>query len=51
VSYVSSAKIIACPCHGSEFDPSTGSVLRGPASHGLGHITMVEGPDGRLYVQ
>jgi thiosulfate dehydrogenase [quinone] large subunit len=24
--------VIACPCHGSEFDPNTGAVLRGPAA-------------------
>ncbi len=51
VAYVSSAKIIACPCHGSEFDPVTGDVLRGPAPNGLTRIKMAEGPNGELYVQ
>jgi thiosulfate dehydrogenase [quinone] large subunit len=51
VGYVSSARIIACPCHGSEFDAATGSVLRGPAPTGLTPIKMVEGSNGRLYVQ
>jgi thiosulfate dehydrogenase (quinone) large subunit len=51
VGYVRSARLIACPCHGSEFDPSTGVVLRGPAPTGLTPIKMVEGPSGGLYVQ
>ncbi len=50
VAYVPSAKIIACPCHGSEFDPTTGGLLRGPAPTGLTRITMAEGPNGDLYV-
>ncbi len=51
VAYVRSANVIACPCHGSEFDPSTGSVLRGPAPTGLTRIDMVEGSNGNLYVE
>jgi thiosulfate dehydrogenase [quinone] large subunit len=51
VGYVASARIIACPCHGSEFDAATGGVLRGPASSGLTPIKIVEGPNGGLYVQ
>ena len=34
VAYQPSAGIIACPCHGSEFDASTGAVLRGPRHPG-----------------
>jgi Rieske Fe-S protein len=26
---------VVCPCHGSEFDPATGRVLRGPATQPL----------------
>lgn len=51
VSYVTSAQVIACPCHGSEFDPATGNVLRGPSAYGLTPIKMVKGPNGDLYVQ
>ncbi|WP_068250763.1 Rieske (2Fe-2S) protein [Janibacter corallicola] len=28
-------KAIVCPCHGSEFDPTDGSVTHGPAEKGL----------------
>ncbi len=49
--YVRSAKIIACPCHGSEFDPSTGDVLRGPAPTGLTPIKSSKDPNGNLYAQ
>jgi thiosulfate dehydrogenase (quinone) large subunit len=51
VAYAASGQVIACPCHGSEFDPTTGAVLRGPAPNGLTVIKMVEGPNGDLYVQ
>lgn len=51
VAYMSSGQVIACPCHGSEFDPTTGNVLRGPAANGLTSIKIAEGPNGDLYVQ
>jgi thiosulfate dehydrogenase [quinone] large subunit len=50
VAYSRAAKVIACPCHGSEFDATTGAVLQGPASRGLGVIKVAEGSDGDLYV-
>jgi thiosulfate dehydrogenase [quinone] large subunit len=50
VAYQSAAKIIACPCHGSEFDPQTGAVIRGPAPTGLISIHVTEGFNGKLYV-
>jgi len=31
VGYSSAAKLIVCPCHGSEFNPSNGDVIQGPA--------------------
>ncbi len=34
VNEVTAEKII-CPCHGSTFDPSDGSVIQGPAESGL----------------
>ena len=51
VGYARAAGLIACPCHGSEFDAETGAVIQGPARHGLSPISVVEGSDGGLYVQ
>jgi thiosulfate dehydrogenase (quinone) large subunit len=51
VAYQASARIIACPCHGSEFNPRTGDVVRGPAPIGLTTISVVKGADGNLYVR
>jgi thiosulfate dehydrogenase [quinone] large subunit len=51
VNYFSSADIIACPCHGSEFDVATGAVVQGPALRGLTPLTVEEGPNGDLYVK
>jgi thiosulfate dehydrogenase [quinone] large subunit len=50
VAYQAAAKVIACPCHGSEFNPRTGAVLQGPAPNGLTSIKVVKGPNGDLYV-
>ena len=50
VAYQRSARIIACPCHGSEFDARTGDVIRGPATTGLTPITVIKGANGDLYV-
>ena len=37
---------LACPCHGSEFDPVTGAVLQGPATKPLaGFAVAVSGAD------
>jgi thiosulfate dehydrogenase [quinone] large subunit len=51
VGYARAARLIACPCHGSVFNPVTGAVLQGPAPHGLRQIPVVAGSDGKLYVQ
>ena len=32
--------VIACPCHGSTFDPSTGAVLHGPATRPLPPVAV-----------
>ena len=50
VAYQASAKIIACPCHGSEFNPKNGDVVNGPATTGLNRIKVVKGANGDLYV-
>lgn len=49
VAFAPSSDIIACPCHGSEFNPRTGAVVRGPASRGLTAIP-VTASGGNLYV-
>jgi thiosulfate dehydrogenase (quinone) large subunit len=51
VGYLESQKIIACPCHGSEFNPTNGAVIQGPATRGLRELTIAKGSDGELYVQ
>jgi thiosulfate dehydrogenase [quinone] large subunit len=51
VAYQASARIIACPCHGSEFNAKTGDVIRGPSAYGLTSIKVVSGSNGDLYVK
>ena len=50
VAYQSGSNVIACPCHGSEFNPRTGAVLNGPATSGLTPLTVIKGSNGNLYV-
>ncbi len=50
VGYSSAANLIVCPCHGSEFDPSTGAVLSPPAPHGLSAIQVAVDASGELVV-
>ena len=50
VAYQASARLIACPCHGSEFNARTGAVIRGPATYGLTSIKVIKGANGNLYV-
>jgi thiosulfate dehydrogenase [quinone] large subunit len=50
VQYDSVSKLFVCPCHGSEFNASTGAVEVGPAQRGLTRLTVAEGGDGQLYV-
>lgn len=39
-------RAIVCPCHGSEFDPQSGEMIKGPATEGLGGRSVtVEGDD------
>jgi len=51
VGYSPAAKLLVCPCHGSQFNPDNGHVEVGPATRGLGSIAVSEGPDGQLYVR
>ena len=50
VGYSSAANLMVCPCHGSEFDPSTGAVVSPPASHGLTSIQVAVDANGELVV-
>jgi thiosulfate dehydrogenase [quinone] large subunit len=50
VGYSPGAKLIVCPCHGSEFDPATGAVISPPAPRGLSPIHVALSADGQLYV-
>jgi thiosulfate dehydrogenase [quinone] large subunit len=50
VGYSSAANLIVCPCHGSEFDPSTGAVVSPPAPHGLSSIQLAVDANGELLV-
>lgn len=46
----SSAGLIACPCHGSEFDPKDGSVISGPAPKPLPSFEIRMSDQGALWV-
>jgi thiosulfate dehydrogenase [quinone] large subunit len=50
VGYNAAQKVIACPCHGSQFNASTGAVEVGPATTGLKKLAVTEGSNGQLYV-
>ena len=51
VEYDQTNAIFVCPCHGSQFNGSTGAVEVGPASQGLGKISIAKGSDGQLYAK
>ena len=50
VGYNAAQKVIACPCHGSQFNATTGAVQVGPATRGLKKLSVAEGSNGQLYV-
>ncbi|MEI8126959.1 MAG: Rieske 2Fe-2S domain-containing protein [Actinomycetota bacterium] len=50
VGYYPANNLIVCPCHGSEFQVSDGSLLTGPAPTGLQKLKVSVGSDGNLYV-
>jgi thiosulfate dehydrogenase [quinone] large subunit len=49
VTYDQSSAVIACPCHGSQFNATTGAVEVGPAATGLTPITIAKDSSGQLY--
>ena len=51
VGYYAANHVLACPCHGSQFQLSSGAVLNGPAPHGLAKLTVSEEADGNLYLK
>ena len=51
VGYYAHNQMLVCPCHGSEFQLTTGAVIAGPAPRGLTKLDVVEGPDGNLYLK
>ena len=50
VAYSATAHLIVCPCHGSEFDPSSGAVVNPPAQRGLSAIPVAVDANGQLVV-
>jgi thiosulfate dehydrogenase [quinone] large subunit len=51
VGFDAATMVLACPCHGAEFDPAHGAaVIGGPAPSPLSPIALHIGPGGRLYV-
>ncbi len=50
VQYDPTGKQFVCPCHGSQFNGTTGAVEIGPAQTGLAKISIAKGPNGDLYV-
>jgi cytochrome b6-f complex iron-sulfur subunit len=51
ISRESEGKLV-CPCHGSEFDPLNGKVLRGPALKPLPEIPFSHSPaTGEIIIQ
>ncbi len=50
VGYSPAARLIVCPCHGSQFNPLTGAVEAGPAPRGLTPIPLEVDPSGDLTV-
>jgi thiosulfate dehydrogenase [quinone] large subunit len=51
VAYDAGSRLLACPCHGAEFDPTRGATpVAGPANSPLPTITVHVGADGGLYL-
>jgi len=50
VQYDPTGNVLVCPCHGSQFNATSGAVELGPATTGLTKLPVAEGKDGQLYV-
>lgn len=50
VAYQPQEHLIQCPCHGSQFNPATGSRVRGPAPHGLKKL-IIAVSGGQLFLK
>jgi thiosulfate dehydrogenase (quinone) large subunit len=51
VAYDSSSRLLACPCHGAEFDPARdAAAVAGPTNSPLPSIALQVGSDGGLYL-
>jgi thiosulfate dehydrogenase [quinone] large subunit len=48
VGYSTAVGILVCPCHGSQFNPTNGAVVQGPATRGLTAIKITES-GGQLF--
>lgn len=51
VAYDTGTRLLACPCHGAEFDPARdAAAVSGPTNTPLPTITLQVGTDGGLYL-
>jgi thiosulfate dehydrogenase [quinone] large subunit len=50
VQYDPTGNVLVCPCHGSQFNATTGAVELGPALTNLTKLPIAKGQDGQLYV-
>ena len=50
VGYSANASMLLCPCHGSQFDVTTGNRISGLTPTGLTAYTVAEASNGHLYL-
>ncbi len=51
VSYSKANQLFVCPCHGAQFDASTGAVVRGPARRALASFKVLVDNGNIIYIQ